>query len=340
MTATGAKTPRDGSGREPVAPPPHHPSGARPPRLAVVPRHVAVVMDGNGRWANARGLPRVEGHRAGEATLMDVIAGALEIGVSELSAYAFSTENWKRSPAEVRFIMGFSRKVLRAQRDDLNAWGVRVRWVGRTPRLWASVLKELRAAEDLTAGNSELVLNMCINYGGRAEIADAARRIARDAVDGRLKPGAVTERTVRRYLYSPDMGDVDLFIRTGGEQRTSNFLMWESAYAELYFSDVAWPDFDRRELWRACQAYAERDRPPRPRRPTARARPGRSPERSRTRARRTGRIRLLAGTLPGSAEGPLPVERPGPRGSAHRPDGGRGPHTSGGGYAAGGGTLD
>ena len=232
MTATGAKTPRDGSGREPVAPPPH-PSGARPPRLAVVPRHVAVVMDGNGRWANARGLPRVEGHRAGEATLMDVIAGALEIGVSELSAYAFSTENWKRSPAEVRFIMGFSRKVLRAQRDDLNAWGVRVRWVGRTPRLWASVLKELRAAEDLTAGNSELVLNMCINYGGRAEIADAARRIARDA---------------------------DLFIRTGGEQRTSNFLMWESAYAELYFSDVAWPDFDRRELWRACQAYAERDR--------------------------------------------------------------------------------
>ena len=259
MTATGAKTPRDGSGREPVAPPPH-PSGARPPRLAVVPRHVAVVMDGNGRWTNARGLPRVEGHRAGEATLMDVIAGALEIGVSELSAYAFSTENWKRSPAEVRFIMGFSRKVLRAQRDDLNAWGVRVRWVGRTPRLWASVLKELRAAEDLTAGNSELVLNMCINYGGRAEIADAARRIARDAVDGRLKPGAVTERTVRRYLYSPDMGDVDLFIRTGGEQRTSNFLMWESAYAELYFSDVAWPDFDRRELWRACQAYAERDR--------------------------------------------------------------------------------
>ena len=259
MTATGAKTPRDGSGREPVAPPPH-PSGARPPRLAVVPRHVAVVMDGNGRWANARGLPRVEGHRAGEATLMDVIAGALEIGVSELSAYAFSTENWKRSPAEVRFIMGFSRKVLRAQRDDLNAWGVRVRWVGRTPRLWASVLKELRAAEDLTAGNSELVLNMCINYGGRAEIADATRAIAEDVAAGRLKASSINERTIQRYLYSPTMRDVDLFIRTGDEQRTSNFLMWSSSYAELYFSPLAWPDFNRTELWKACEAYAGRER--------------------------------------------------------------------------------
>ena len=259
MTATGAKTPRDGSGREPVAPPPP-PSGARPPRLAVVPRHVAVVMDGNGRWANARGLPRVEGHRAGEATLMDVIAGALEIGVSELSAYAFSTENWKRSPAEVRFIMGFSRKVLRAQRDDLNAWGVRVRWVGRTPRLWASVLKELRAAEDLTAGNSELVLNMCINYGGRAEIADATRAIAEDVAAGRLKASSVNEKTIQRYLYSPTMRDVDLFIRTGDEQRTSNFLMWSSSYAELYFSPLAWPDFNRAELWKACEVYAGRER--------------------------------------------------------------------------------
>ena len=259
MTATGAKTPRDGSGREPVAPPPH-PSGARPPRLAVVPRHVAVVMDGNGRWANARGLPRVEGHRAGEATLMDVIAGALEIGVSELSAYAFSTENWKRSPAEVRFIMGFSRKVLRAQRDDLNAWGVRVRWVGRTPRLWASVLKELRAAEDLTAGNSELVLNMCINYGGRAEIADATRAIAEDVAAGRLKASSISEKTIQRYLYSPTMRDVDLFIRTGDEQRTSNFLMWSSSYAELYFSPLPWPDFNRTELWKACEAYAGRER--------------------------------------------------------------------------------
>lgn len=245
--------------KEPILPPPH-PSGARPPELLKVPGHVAVVMDGNGRWANARGLPRIEGHRAGEATLMDVVAGALEIGVSELSAYAFSTENWKRSPAEVRFIMGFSRQVLRAQRDDLNAWGVRVRWVGRVPKLWASVLKELRAAEELTRNNAKLTLNMCINYGGRAEIADAVRAIARQAAEGRIKPGAINEKTIQRHLYAPTMSDVDLFIRTSGELRTSNFLMWESAYAELYFSDVAWPDFDRRELWKACKAYAERDR--------------------------------------------------------------------------------
>jgi undecaprenyl diphosphate synthase len=217
-------------------------------------------MDGNGRWANARGLPRTEGHRVGEATLMDVIAGAVEIGIKELSAYAFSTENWKRSPSEVRFIMGFARQVLRSQRDELNSWGVRVRWVGRTPRLWKSVLSELRVAEEMTAANDVLTLNLCINYGGRAEITYAARAIAAQAAAGRLHPERITERTITRYLYAPHMRDVDLFIRTSGEQRTSNFLMWESAYAELYFSDLAWPDFDRRELWRACQAYAERDR--------------------------------------------------------------------------------
>ncbi len=242
--------------------PPIHVSGARPPEVPreLVPEHVAVVMDGNGRWANARGLPRIEGHKVGEETLMDVVAGAIEIGVKELSAYAFSTENWKRSPAEVRFIMGFSRQVLREQRDDLNAWGVKVRWVGRTPKLWKSVLSELRAAEELTADNTVLTLNMCINYGGRAEIADAARALAKDVAAGKINPDKVSERTLTRYLYSPEMRDVDLFIRTGGEQRTSNFLMWESAYAELYFSDLAWPDFDRRELWRACESYAHRDR--------------------------------------------------------------------------------
>ncbi|MCI1676229.1 MAG: isoprenyl transferase [Ancrocorticia sp.] len=245
-----------------IIPPPQHPSGARPPHIDrnKLPHHVAVVMDGNGRWANSRGLPRVEGHRAGEATLMDVIAGAIELGIPELSAYAFSTENWKRSPAEVHFIMGFSRRILREQRDDLNAWGVKVRWVGRVPRLWKSVLAELRAAEELTKNNSTLVLNMCINYGGRAEIVDATRRIAEDAAVGRITAHAITERTIGKYLYAPEMPDVDLFIRTGGEQRTSNFLMWESAYAELYFSDVAWPDFDRRELWKACEAYARRER--------------------------------------------------------------------------------
>ncbi|MBR6459171.1 MAG: isoprenyl transferase [Actinomycetaceae bacterium] len=243
-------------------PPPAHSSGARPPALPAgsVPNHVAVVMDGNGRWANARGLPRTEGHRVGEETLMDVIAGAIEVGVKEISAYAFSTENWKRSPAEVRFIMGFSRQVLRNQRDDLNDWGVRVRWIGRKPKLWKSVLSELRAAEELTRNNDVLTLNLAINYGGRAEIADAMRAMAEDVQRGVISPKGISERTVGRYLYAPSMSDVDLFIRTGGEQRTSNFLMWESAYAELYFSDKAWPDFDRRELWKACEAYATRER--------------------------------------------------------------------------------
>lgn len=246
-----------GDGRVPL-----HRPGVTPPDLPAgsVPAHVACVMDGNGRWANARGLARTEGHRVGETTMMDVIAGAVEIGVKELSVYAFSTENWKRSPAEVRFLMGFARKVLRAQTDDLLAWGVRVNWVGRERRLWKSVLSEVRRSERITAGNETLVLNMCLNYGGRAEIADAARVIAREVEAGRLRASAVTEATVARHLYSPRMRDVDLFIRTGGEQRTSNFLMWESAYAELYFSDLPWPEFDRTQLWRACAAYAHRDR--------------------------------------------------------------------------------
>jgi len=217
-------------------------------------------MDGSGRGASARGLPRTEGHRVGEANMLDVAAGAIEIGVKELSVYAFSTENWRRSPGEVRFIMGFARKVLRVQRDVLNSWNVRLRWIGRTPRLWKSVLHELREAERVTAHNTGLVLNLCINYGGRAEIADATRAIAEDVAAGRLKASSINEKTIQRYLYSPTMRDVDLFIRTGDEQRTSNFLMWSSSYAELYFSPLAWPDFNRTELWKACEAYAGRER--------------------------------------------------------------------------------
>ena len=252
----------DASSICPYASAPLHRQGLRPPELppSAVPAHVACVMDGNGRWANARGLPRTEGHRAGEATMMDVIAGAVEAGVKELSVYAFSTENWRRSPAEVRFLMGFTRSVLRAQTDDLLAWGVRVNWVGREPKLWKSVLSEVRRSERITAGNETMVLNMCLNYGGRAEIADAARAIALAVEAGRLKASSVNERTIQRYLYSPAMRDVDLLIRTSGESRTSNFLMWESAYAELYFSDLPWPDFDRVQLWKAIEVYAGRER--------------------------------------------------------------------------------
>ncbi|WP_286219495.1 isoprenyl transferase [Paraoerskovia sediminicola] len=226
----------------------------------LIPEHVAVVMDGNGRWANARGLPRTAGHEAGEAALLDVVAGAVEIGVKHISAYAFSTENWKRSPEEVKFLMGFNRDVIRRRRDEMNEWGVRVRWAGRRPRLWASVIKELEIAEELTRDNDVCTLTMCVNYGGRAEIADAARAIATEAAAGRLDPRKVTEKTVQKYLDEPDLPDVDLFWRSSGEQRTSNFMLWQAAYAELVFMDTPWPDVDRRSLWAAVEEYARRDR--------------------------------------------------------------------------------
>jgi undecaprenyl diphosphate synthase len=245
-----------------VRPPSPHASGARAPVLPreVVPRHVAIVMDGNGRWAKQRGLPRTAGHERGEASLFDVVEGAIEVGVQWLSAYAFSTENWKRSPDEVRFLMGFNRDVIRRRRDEMHEMGVRVRWAGRRPRLWKSVIDELEEAERLTRHNDVLTLTMCVNYGGRAEIADAAAALARDVAAGRVDPAKVSERTLARYLDEPEMPDVDLFVRSSGEQRISNFLLWQSAYAELVFLDTLWPDFDRRHLWQAVVEYARRDR--------------------------------------------------------------------------------
>jgi len=245
-----------------TTPPTPHPSGARPPAIPreFIPRHVALVMDGNGRWAKERGLPRTAGHEAGEASLLDCVHGALELGIGWISAYAFSTENWKRSPDEVRFLMGFNRDVIRRRRDEMHDMGVRIRWAGRRPRLWRSVIKELEEAEQLTAKNNRLTLTMCVNYGGRAEIADATARIAREVQAGRINPERIDERTIAKYLDEPQMPDVDLFVRSSGEQRTSNFLLWQSAYAEMVFLETLWPDFDRRDLWRACEIYAERDR--------------------------------------------------------------------------------
>ncbi len=239
-----------------------HPSGATPPSLpaSAVPKHVAVVMDGNGRWAKDRGLPRTEGHARGEGALLDVIAGAIEVGVTHVTAYAFSTENWKRSPEEVRFLMGFNRDVIRGRRDQMHEWGVRVRWAGRRPKLWKSVVDELEKAERLTAHNKVLTLTMCVNYGGRAEIADAAQAIALKVAAGELDPAKIAEKTVAAHLDEPDMPDVDLFWRSSGEQRSSNFLPWQAAYAEYVFSDVLWPDVDRTHLWAAIEEYAQRNR--------------------------------------------------------------------------------
>ncbi len=225
-----------------------------------IPHHVAIVMDGNGRWAKQRGLPRTKGHEAGEVALFDVVDGALAIGVKELSVYAFSTENWKRSPEEVKFLMGFNREVLNRRRDQMHEKNVRIRWIGRPQKLWKSVISDLEIAQELTKTNTGLTLNMCINYGGRAEIVDAVKNIAELVKKKKLDPEKITEKTFARYLYSPEMSDVDLFLRTSGEMRTSNFLPWQSAYAELVFLDKLWPDMGSKDLFKAIEIYAGRTR--------------------------------------------------------------------------------
>lgn len=239
-----------------------HDFTSAPPAIPAefLPRHIALVMDGNGRWAQQRGMTRTEGHRRGEAVLLEACRACLEAGVPWLSAYAFSTENWTRSYEEVRFLMSFSRDVLRWQRDELNEMGVRIHWAGRRPRLWPSVIKELEIAEELTQHNDNMHLVMCVNYGGRAEITDAANRLAMAVKEGVLDPRDISEKTLSDLMYVPEMPDVDLFLRPSGEKRTSNFLLWQSAYAEMVYQDVLFPDFDRSHLWAALDEYARRDR--------------------------------------------------------------------------------
>jgi undecaprenyl diphosphate synthase len=225
-----------------------------------IPNHVAIVMDGNGRWAHQRGLSRTEGHAAGELSLLDIVHGALEKKVSYLSAFAFSTENWKRSPDEVKFLMGFNRDVIRRRRDELNDLGVRIRWIGRRRRLWKSVQDELDEAVELTRRNRKLTLTMCVNYGGQSEIVDAVRSIAHSVHRGELDPEAITERNFSRFLYDKELPAVDLLIRTSGEMRISNFLMWQSSYAELVFDDTLWPDYRKENLFQALELYSKRAR--------------------------------------------------------------------------------
>jgi undecaprenyl diphosphate synthase len=189
-----------------------------------------------------------------------VVEGAIAAGVKYLTVYAFSTENWKRSPEEVRFLMGFNREVLQRRRDTLNSWGVRIRWAGRRPKLWASVIQELQDAEKLTAKNKTLTLTMCVNYGGRIELVDAMNQITQEVSEGRLRAGSITEKTVQKYLQTRDIPDVDLFLRSSGEQRTSNFLLWQSAYAEFAFDETLWPDFRKEHLWQAIEDFGNRSR--------------------------------------------------------------------------------
>jgi undecaprenyl diphosphate synthase len=228
---------------------------------ARLPAHVAVVMDGNGRWAQQRGLKRTEGHAAGEEALFDTVEGALEIGLAWLTVFAFSTENWRRPLDEVRFLMNFNERLLLARRDELNERGVRVRFIGRRGgRVPARVRRRIEETEAMTRRNRELTLTFAFNYGGRAELVDAARAIAEDVAAGRLQPSKVDERTLHRHLYAPDMPDPDLLVRTSGEFRISNYLLWELAYSELVFTDVLWPDFRREHLVEAIAEYQKRER--------------------------------------------------------------------------------
>src|SRR4051812_137252 len=217
-----------------------------------MPKHVAIVMDGNGRWAQQRGLKRTVGHAAGEEALFDTVDGALDIGLSWMTVYAFSTENWRRPIDEVRFLMGFNERLLLKRRDDLNQRGVRVRFIGRRRgRVPARVRKRIEETEELTKRNRRMTLTFAFNYGGRAEIADGVREIAAGVADGSIDPHRVDEKMISRHLYAPDMPDPDLLVRTSGEFRISNYLLWELAYAELYFTEVLWPDFRRQHLFDA-----------------------------------------------------------------------------------------
>ena len=222
-----------------------------------VPAHVACVMDGNGRWAARRGLPRTEGHAAGEAALLDAVEGALELGIPWITMYAFSTENWRRPPEEVRYLMGFNESLLMRRRDELNEKGVRIRFAGRRDwRVPKRVLTRMDESIELTKRNRRCTLTMAFNYGGRAEIVDAVRDLVADGV----KPEKVTEKAIRSRLYFPDQPDPDLVIRTSGEHRISNFLLWQLAYSELVFTEVLWPDFRRTHLFEAVRDFQRRQR--------------------------------------------------------------------------------
>jgi undecaprenyl diphosphate synthase len=230
--------------------------------LRPVPRHVAIILDGNGRWATGRGLPRTAGHAAGEPALFDVVHGAIALGIEWLTVYVFSTENWSRPAEEVTFLMQFNEDLLLRRRDELNDMGVRVIFIGERddPRVGNRLRGHIADTETLTAGNRTLNLIFAFNYGSRREITEAARRIARRVAAGELDPAAIDAGTVAEHLYLPEMPDPDLVIRTSGEQRVSNFLLWQSAYAELAFPATLWPDFDRHSLAACVDEYRRRER--------------------------------------------------------------------------------
>lgn len=224
--------------------------------LTPVPRHVAIIMDGNGRWAQQRGLPRLAGHRAGTENLRRILESCVEFGIEELTIYAFSTENWQRPPQEVNGLMSILERVIDRELDALDKQGVQIRHIGRAEGIRSELLKKIQRAVERTKPNRRLILNVAFNYGGRAEILDAARQLIREGVD----PDTLDEAMFSQHLYTAASPDPDLIIRTGGEHRLSNFLIWQAAYAEIYSTPTYWPDFDKEELRKAIQEFARRER--------------------------------------------------------------------------------
>ena len=223
-------------------------------------RHVAIIMDGNGRWAERRGLPKVEGHWQGARQVTEVLKAAQEYGVEFLTLYAFSTENWKRPVAEVTALMGLLEEFIDDKLPELMKNGIRLRTIGRTEDLFPGARKKLLHAIEMTEKNDGGTLNLALNYGGRAEIVDAVNKMAAEMTEKGGRFPKVTEESFRNYLYAPDIPDPDLLIRTSGELRLSNFLLWELSYSEMYVTDTLWPDFGKKEFGEALEAYGQRDR--------------------------------------------------------------------------------
>jgi undecaprenyl diphosphate synthase len=229
---------------------------ARDVNFEALPAHIAIIMDGNGRWAAQRHLPRVEGHRAGIESVRDVVETSARLGIKVLTLYAFSVENWKRPATEVSMLMTLLKRYLRLELDTINRNNIRFGVIGRTDELASDVLDELVAGQQATSRNTGMLFNIALNYSGRAEIVDAARR----AIEAGVRPSELDERKFAEYLYTAGQPDPDLLIRTSGEMRVSNFLLWQIAYAEIWVTDTLWPDFRRRHLLEAVLAYQKRDR--------------------------------------------------------------------------------
>ncbi len=225
-----------------------------------IPPRIAIIMDGNGRWATQRGLPRIEGHRQGEKAVTATVVAGAQLGLEALTLYAFSTENWKRPTDEVRFLMSFNRELLDRRVQLFHEHNVKIRFIGRRNRVPKSLARKMGESGEITGNNTGMKLNVAFNYGGRTELVDAMRAIAEQVASGKIKPGGITEKTIGRHLYLPDVTDYDLMIRTAGEMRISNFLLWELAYAELYVTPVTWPDFRKSHLLDAIQEYNNRIR--------------------------------------------------------------------------------